>query len=106
MHADRLKEHLPGNVLQVQDTPGYGDDLNIMNNIRAMITYIEDQNRKYLAMELDKQRTADMSDLPDPRVDCCIFCLQPHRLRPIDLRLLPLCINLMLAFPFYTLSPC
>lgn len=73
-------------VYQVQDTPGYGDDLNIMNNIRSMITYIEQQNRRYLRMELDKQRTVDTSELPDPRVDCCIFCLQPHRLRPVDLR--------------------
>ncbi|KAK9804973.1 hypothetical protein WJX73_006082 [Symbiochloris irregularis] len=73
-------------VYQVQDTPGYGDDLNIMNNIKAMIKYIEDQNRKFLTMELDKQRTVDITELPDPRVDCCIFCLQPHRLRPIDLR--------------------
>lgn len=81
-----LPTYLCAIVVQVQDTPGYGDDLNIMNNIRSMITYIEQQNRRYLRMELDKQRTVDMSELPDPRVDCCIFCLQPHRLRPVDLR--------------------
>ena len=27
-----------------------------------------------------------MSEIADPRVDCCIFCIQPHRLRPVDLR--------------------
>ena len=29
------------------------------------------------------------ADVEDPRVDLCIFCLPPHRLRPIDLRCAP-----------------
>ena len=41
---------------QVQDTPGYGDDLNMMNNIRSMVTFIEAQNKRWLSLELDKQR--------------------------------------------------
>jgi hypothetical protein len=36
----------------VQDTPGYGDDLNIMNNISLMMEYIEKQNQEWLQMEL------------------------------------------------------
>ena len=40
----------------MQDTPGYGDDLNMMNNIRSMVTFIEAQNKRWLSLELDKQR--------------------------------------------------
>lgn len=35
-------------VYRVQDTPGFGDDLNILNNINNMLTYIENQNSKWL----------------------------------------------------------
>jgi hypothetical protein len=31
-----------------QDTPGFGDDLNIMNNITTMLEHIENQNNKWL----------------------------------------------------------
>ncbi len=73
-------------AVQIQDTPGYGDNLNIWNNIVTMKRYVEDQNQRWLRMEMDKKRIVDPSDVEDPRVDLCIFCLQPHRLRPIDLR--------------------
>lgn len=72
--------------LQIQDTPGYGDDLNIWNNIQSMLAYVEQQNRAWLQVEQDRKRTVPLSDLEDPRVDLCLFCLPPHRLRPVDLR--------------------
>jgi hypothetical protein len=28
----------------------------------------------------------DMSEVEDPRVDVCLFCLPPHRLRAIDIK--------------------
>ena len=27
-----------------------------------------------------------MAEVDDPRVDLCLFCLPPHRLRPVDVR--------------------
>ncbi|KAK9842330.1 hypothetical protein WJX81_007177 [Elliptochloris bilobata] len=73
-------------VYKVQDTPGYGDNCSIMSNIAEMVAYVERQNMMYLRAEQDTRRAVDLADVEDPRVDLCIFCLPPHRLRPIDLR--------------------
>mmetsp|Transcript_21340 Transcript_21340/g.53751 ORF Transcript_21340/g.53751 Transcript_21340/m.53751 type:complete len:424 (+) Transcript_21340:149-1420(+) len=73
-------------VYRVQDTPGYGDDLNIMNNITKMTNFVEKCNMKWLNIEQDRKRGVDMSAVEDPRVDLCIFCLPPHRLRNVDVR--------------------
>ena len=70
--------------MQIQDTPGYGDDLNLMTNINRVKSYLHDQNQKWLDMETSLAR-ADMSEVVDPRVDLVIFCLPPHRLRNIDM---------------------
>ena len=40
-------------------------------------------------MEMDKGRGVDLADVEDPRVDLCLFCIQAHRLRPVDLRYVP-----------------
>ncbi|KAI8474148.1 MAG: septin-like protein [Monoraphidium minutum] len=73
-------------VYRIQDTPGYGDDLDIMNHIRMIRSYIDSQNTKWLDIESARDRTIDLSEVEDPRVDVCLFCLPPHRLRAIDLR--------------------
>eukprot|EP00884_Botryococcus_braunii_P014002 jgi/Botrbrau1/22602/Bobra.176_1s0032.1 len=73
-------------IYMIQDTPGYGDNLNIWNNITTMLRYVQDQNLRWLRLEQDKKRVVDLGEVEDPRVDICLFCLQPHRLRPIDLR--------------------
>lgn len=73
-------------IYKVQDTPGYGDDLNIMNSIHLLQQYVEHQNQRWLSMEMDKARGIDLADVEDPRVDLCLFCIQAHRLRPVDLR--------------------
>lgn len=65
---------------------GYGDDLNIMNSIHLLQQYVERQNKIWLALEMDKGRGIDLADVEDPRVDLCLFCIQAHRLRPVDLR--------------------
>ena len=36
--------------------------------------------------EMDRSREVDMAEVDDPRVDLCLFCLPPHRLRPVDVR--------------------
>ncbi len=41
-----------------QDTPGFGDDLNIMNNINTMLEYIEKQNTKWLQVRHRAARRA------------------------------------------------
>lgn len=35
------------------------------------------------------RRQVDLAEVEDPRVDVCLFCLPPHRLRAIDLRCAP-----------------
>lgn len=72
-------------VYSVQDTPGYGDDLNIMTNIQKMRAFVDECNEKWLSIEQDRRRGVDMTDVEDPRIDLCIFCLPPHRLRNIDI---------------------
>lgn len=79
--ADKVKW-----VYKIQDTPGYGDNLNIMDSIHLMQQYVERQNKIWLALEMDKGRGVDLAEVEDPRVDLCLFCIQPHRLRPVDLR--------------------
>uniref|UniRef100_A0A061SDN1 Septin 7 n=1 Tax=Tetraselmis sp. GSL018 TaxID=582737 RepID=A0A061SDN1_9CHLO len=73
-------------VYRVQDTPGYGDDLNIMTNIQKMKAFVDSCNKKWLEIEQDMKRGVDMTLVEDPRIDLCIFCLPPHRLRNIDIR--------------------
>lgn len=65
---------------------GYGDNLNIMNSIHLLQQYVERQNKVWLSVEMDKGRGVDLADVEDPRVDLCLFCIQAHRLRPVDLR--------------------
>ena len=72
--------------LESAGSAGYGDDLNIMNSIQLLQHYVERQNKIWLALEMDKGRGIDLADVEDPRVDLCLFCIQAHRLRPVDLR--------------------
>eukprot|EP00775_Hariotina_reticulata_P002608 gene2608-2910_t len=73
-------------VYRIQDTPGYGDDLDIMNHINMMLGYLNRCNTKWLDMESARDRAQDLTEVEDPRVDVCLFCVPPHRLRPIDIR--------------------
>ncbi|KAG2430508.1 hypothetical protein HXX76_010031 [Chlamydomonas incerta] len=73
-------------VYKIQDTPGYGDELDVFRNLQMVQDYIESQNRKWLELEQARDRKEDLAEIEDPRVDLCIFCIPPHRLRPIDLK--------------------
>jgi septin 7 len=78
LHASQTKTH--------QDTPGYGDDLDILKHVKMVAGYIDAMNRRWLALESAHERTMDLSEADDPRVDACLFCLPPHRVRNVDLR--------------------
>lgn len=71
-------------VYQIQDTPGYGDDLNLELNIGRVKQYIIDQNQAWLRLENSASR-GELNSKVDPRVDICLFCLPPHRVRNIDM---------------------
>lgn len=73
-------------VFRVQDTPGYGDDQDISRHIELIVEHIESQNKKWLEMETAKDRCVDLVDVEDPRMDVCLYCLPPHRLRQNDVR--------------------
>jgi septin 7 len=70
--------------VQIQDTPGYGDDLNLQGNIERVKSYINSQNQKWLELEASAGR-GELANAVDTRVDICIFCLPPHRVRNIDM---------------------
>lgn len=73
-------------VYRIQDTPGYGDDLDIMNHINMINGHINACNEKWLSLESARDRSQDLTEVEDPRIDVCLFCVPPHRLRPIDIR--------------------
>lgn len=73
-------------MFRVQDTPGYGDDPEIQKHIDMLTDFIAAQNRKYLKMESARDRNLDLIEAEDPRVDACIYCMPPHRVRPNDIR--------------------
>ncbi|KAF8059198.1 SYP22 [Scenedesmus sp. PABB004] len=73
-------------VFRVQDTPGYGDEQDISKHIGLIVGHINAQNRKWLGMESARDRCIDLIDVEDPRVDVCLYCLPPHRLRQNDVR--------------------
>ncbi|WIA38640.1 hypothetical protein OEZ86_001950 [Tetradesmus obliquus] len=73
-------------VFRVQDTPGYGDDQDISRHIGMIVQHINAQNTKWLDMESARDRCIDLIDVEDPRVDVCLYCLPPHRLRQNDVR--------------------
>ena len=70
--------------MQIQDTPGYGDDLNLNTNIDRIKKHVQEQNSKWHEFESHAKR-GELEKAVDPRVDLCIFCLAPHRVRNIDL---------------------
>lgn len=70
--------------MQIQDTPGYGDDLNLELNIGRVKQYIIDQNQAWMRLENSAGR-GELNAKVDPRVDICLFCLPPHRVRNIDM---------------------
>jgi hypothetical protein len=50
----------------LQDTPGYGDDLDIMNHINMINGHINACNDKWLTLESARDRTQDLTE-----VRCC-----------------------------------
>ncbi|MEW5302830.1 MAG: hypothetical protein WDW36_005573 [Sanguina aurantia] len=73
-------------VYRIQDTPGYGDELDVYKNLGMIIEFLNVQDQKWLQLEQSRDRKEDLSELEDPRVDLCLFCIPPHRLRPLDLK--------------------
>jgi len=73
-------------VYRMQDTPGYGDDPDISNHIKMMMSFLQRQNTKWLETESARDRCVDLRELEDPRVDLCLYALPPHRMRSNDVR--------------------
>jgi len=57
-----------------------------MNHINMIVGYLNSRNEKWLEMESATDRVQDLAEVEDPRVDVCLFCLPPHRLRAIDIK--------------------
>ncbi|KAK9824081.1 hypothetical protein WJX72_007600 [[Myrmecia] bisecta] len=65
---------------QVQDTPAYTGE----GMAERILAYVKDQQRAYMAAELDPQRSRPVGELADPRVDVCLFFVPPHALKGQD----------------------
>ena len=52
-------------LLQIQDTPGHGDHINIWDAIRGMTRYVQQQNRLWLV-------SFRASDLPADLMERCV----------------------------------
>lgn len=66
---------------RVQDTPGY-DNLEV--NVEPVLDYIHQQSLKAVEHEQNAKRAAPLTKFEDPRVDCCVYFIAPHRLKPVD----------------------
>ncbi|KAK9463841.1 septin-like spn2 [Lipomyces oligophaga] len=71
-------------LLNIVDTPGYGDKVNNERCWDPIVKYIRDQHSGYLRKELTAQREIY---IPDTRIHCCLFFIAPtgHTLKPMDL---------------------
>jgi len=77
-------------LLPLQDTPGWGDDVNTMRYLRVMAAYILEQQAK----DVDKVaagrilgKDAVCGQLQHT-VTACLYFIPPHRLKRVDLILL------------------
>lgn len=73
-------------IYKIQDTPGYSDRIDLDASIKMTLDLVEAQNKKWLDMEQSWNRSQDLREVEDPRIDLCLFCLGPHRLKPSDLK--------------------
>lgn len=68
----------------VQDTPGYGDDLELKQYVDMIVSFVKRQKEAFLKMDVDPQRSRDLADVEDPRVDICLYFIPSHRLKTVD----------------------
>lgn len=68
-----------------QDTPGYGDDLNVSNSISTVVSHVVDQHKAWRSEQdsIRKQILTHNQD-GDTRYDVCLYFISPHRYRGID----------------------
>ncbi|KAG5180287.1 Septin-domain-containing protein [Tribonema minus] len=69
----------------LQDTPGYGDDVNVMNSINMVADHAKDQ---HILWNKHVKATTSIGLMPDiqqdTRFDICLYFISPHRYRGID----------------------
>lgn len=78
-----LKENGVNLTLTMVDTPGFGDAVDNSNCWVPIIEYIESKYEDYLNSEARVTRKI----LPDQRVHCCLYFIQPsgHGLKSLDI---------------------
>ena len=72
--------------VSVVDTPGFGASLDATNDVKPIISHIEEQYEKYLNHESGLNRR----QISDTRIHCCFYFISPesYHLRPLDIHLL------------------
>lgn len=78
-----VKENGVNLLLTMVDTPGFGDAVDNSNCWVPIIEYIESKYEDYLNSEARVTR----KQLPDQRVHCCLYFIQPsgHGLKSLDI---------------------
>lgn len=78
-----VKENGVNLLLTMVDTPGFGDAVDNSNCWVPIIEYIESKYEDYLNSEARVMR----KQLPDQRVHCCLYFIQPsgHGLKSLDI---------------------
>jgi hypothetical protein len=69
---------LPFPFVSAQDTPGYGDDLDIMNHINMINGHINACNEKWLQLESARDRTQDLTEVRTTVPSGCSSGLYDH----------------------------
>lgn len=69
-------------MFAVVDTPGFGASLNATEDVKPIVTYIEEQYEKYLEHESGVNRR----HISDTRIHCCFYFISPesYHLQPLD----------------------
>jgi hypothetical protein len=61
--------------------------------------YINFQRESYFNTEHDEERSQPLCQLPNPRVDVCLYFLSPHTVSPLDIEVLGLLSKLVPTVP-------
>lgn len=68
----------------VQDTPGYGDSMDLEGDRQLVLDYVRGHNKNYYEQERSEGRSKPIHKFEDGRVDVCLYFIPPHRLRKLD----------------------
>lgn len=95
-------------VVVVQDTPGWGDDINLMRFLRVIVSYLLEQQIKdsdKVAAGRILGRDAMCGQLQHT-VTACLYFIPPHRMKKVDLILMAAISKIVNVIPVIAKADC